>query len=114
MRISDWSSDVCSSDLRADGRPAQTDDHNRLRLDDWELRDDVQMPCKVLWPQITTENLFELTDYASYKQEFLKLFGFTRSDIDYDDDVDPVVRFDCIELTPIGRASCRERVCQNV
>lgn len=85
---------------RADGQAPQTDDHNRLRLDDWELRDDVQGPCKALWPQITTENLFELTDYASYKQEFLKLFGFTRSDIDYDAEVDPDVRFDCIELTP--------------
>src|SRR3546814_16539595 len=82
---------------RADGRPAQTDDHNRLRLDDWELRDDVQMPCKVLWPQITTENLFVLTDYASYKPEFLQLFGFTRNDIDY-------------EADDIGNTSCRDRV----
>jgi len=85
---------------RADGQGPSTDDEHRLRLDDWELRDDVQSACKALWPQVTTENLFQLTDYASYKQEFLKLFGFTRSDIDYDAEVDPDVRFDCIELTP--------------
>ncbi|NKF23769.1 enoyl-ACP reductase FabV [Solimonas marina] len=87
---------------REDGQPPVRDDEQRLRLDDWELRDDVQGPCKALWPQVTTENLFELTDYASYKQEFLKLFGFTRSDVDYDADVDPDVRFDCLELTPAG------------
>ena len=83
---------------RADGAPAELDDEARLRLDDWELRDDVQAQCKALWPQITTENLFELTDYAGYKHEFLKLFGFERDDVDYDADVDPVVEFDVIEL----------------
>lgn len=83
---------------RADGAPAELDDEARLRLDDWELRDDVQAQCKALWPQITTENLFALTDYAGYKHEFLKLFGFERDDVDYDADVDPVVEFDVIEL----------------
>ncbi|WP_028081446.1 enoyl-ACP reductase FabV [Solimonas soli] len=85
---------------RADGQPPKSDEEQRLRLDDWELRDDVQGACKTLWPQVTTENLFQLTDYASYKQEFLKLFGFTRQDVDYDADVNPEVHFDCIELTP--------------
>lgn len=83
---------------RADGQVPATDEQNRLRLDDWELRDDVQDACKALWPQVTTENLFQLTDYAGYKHEFLKLFGFERKDVDYDADVDPDVRFDCIEL----------------
>lgn len=83
---------------RADGAPTEVDDEARLRLDDWELRDDVQAQCKALWPQITTENLFALTDYAGYKHEFLKLFGFERSDVDYDAEVDPVAEFDVIEL----------------
>ncbi|MGJ7902753.1 enoyl-ACP reductase FabV [Lysobacter sp. 1R34A] len=83
---------------REDGQAPETDEEHRLRLDDWELRDDVQDACKALWPQVTTENLFELTDYAAYKHEFLKLFGFERSDVDYDAEVDPDVKFDCIEL----------------
>ncbi|WP_454827867.1 enoyl-ACP reductase FabV [Pseudoxanthomonas wuyuanensis] len=87
---------------REDGKPAETDDENRLRLDDWELRADVQEACKALWPTVTTENLFQLTDYAGYKHEFLKLFGFERDDVDYDADVNPDVRFDCIELSPEG------------
>ncbi|WP_101926666.1 MULTISPECIES: enoyl-ACP reductase FabV [Luteimonas] len=83
---------------REDGQPPEVDDEGRLRLDDWELREDVQARCKALWPQITTENLFELTDYAAYKHEFLKLFGFERDDVDYDADVDPLVEFDVVEL----------------
>ncbi|KAF1020582.1 MAG: Enoyl-[acyl-carrier-protein] reductase [NADH] [Paracidovorax wautersii] len=83
---------------RTDGQAPQTDAEHRLRLDDWELRDDVQNACQALWPQVTTENLFALTDYAGYKHDFLKLFGFGRSDVDYDADVNPDVRFDCVEL----------------
>ncbi|WP_024890665.1 enoyl-ACP reductase FabV [Luteimonas huabeiensis] len=83
---------------REDGRPAELDDAGRLRLDDWELRPEVQDACKALWPQVTTENLFELTDYAGYKHEFLKLFGFDRDDVDYDAEVDPVANFDVVEL----------------
>ena len=75
-----------------------TDEAGRLRLDDWELRDDVQQACKDLWPQVTTENLFQITDYAGYKHEFLKLFGFERDDVDYDADVNPEVEFDVVTL----------------
>nr|WP_217487961.1 enoyl-ACP reductase FabV [Halomonas taeanensis] len=78
--------------------PAATDEAGRLRLDDWELRDDVQKACQDLWPQVTTENLFDITDYAGYKHEFLKLFGFERDDVDYDADVATVADFDVVNL----------------
>jgi enoyl-[acyl-carrier protein] reductase/trans-2-enoyl-CoA reductase (NAD+) len=74
--------------------PAElVDDSNRLRLDDWELREDVQQACRDLWPQITSENLFETSDYQLYKNEFLKLFGFGIDGIDYEADVDPLIDF---------------------
>ena len=82
--------------FKQDGSAPTTDDARRLRLDDWELRDDVQQACKDLWPQITTENLFDLTDYKEYKEEFLQLFGFGVDGVDYDADVDPLVEFDCL------------------
>jgi len=63
------------------------DDANRIRLDDWELRDEVQQECREIWPKVTTENLFELTDYAGYKEEFLNLFGFSFPEVDYEKDV---------------------------
>lgn len=81
-----------------DGLAPETDDHNRLRLDDWELREDIQQHCRKLWPQITTENLKTLTDYELYKEEFLKLFGFGVEGVDYDADVSPEVEFDVIDI----------------
>ncbi|MGL4516832.1 MAG: enoyl-ACP reductase FabV [Shewanella sp.] len=83
---------------RSDNAKPETDSDNRLRLDDWELREDIQQHCRDLWPQVTTENLSELTDYQEYKAEFLKLFGFGIDGIDYDADVNPYVEFDVIEL----------------
>lgn len=75
-----------------------TDDKNRLRLDDWELREDVQQACRDLWPQITDANLFAETDYQLYKNEFLKLFGFGIDGVDYEAEAEPVVDFDVITL----------------
>ena len=75
------------------------DEQQRIRMDDWELREEVQHAVKLIWPTVTTANLFEHTDYASYKAEFLKLFGFGIAGVDYAADVDPVVSFNVIELT---------------
>jgi len=83
---------------KADGNAAEVDEDNRLRLDDWELRDDIQSHCRELWPQLTDENLAELTDYNLYKAEFLKLFGFGVEGIDYDADVNPLVPFEVIDI----------------
>lgn len=79
--------------LYRDGGP-ELDDAKRIRMDDWELRDEVQNTVKETWPKVTTENLFELTDYQGYKDEFLKLFGFGIEGINYEADVDPVVAFE--------------------
>ncbi|WP_417761971.1 enoyl-ACP reductase FabV [Shewanella sp.] len=83
---------------KADGTAPETDADNRLRLDDWELREDIQQHCQQLWPKITSENLSELTDYREYKAEFIKLFGFGIEGIDYEQDVNPEVDFDVIQL----------------
>ena len=79
--------------------PAElTDDKNRLRLDDWELREDVQQACRDLWPTINDANLFSETDYQLYKDEFLKLFGFGVKGVDYDAEVSPEAKFEVITL----------------
>lgn len=74
------------------------DDTARIRMDDWELRDDVQNRVKEIWPQVNNENLFEITDYQGYKDEFLKLFGFGIEGVDYGADVDPVIRYDPVSV----------------
>lgn len=80
------------------GSEMPLDEGNRIRLDDWELRDDVQQKCREIWPQVTTENLRDLTDYTAYKEEFLKLFGFGVDGVDYEADVNPDVKFDVIDI----------------
>lgn len=80
------------------GDGAMVDEESRLRMDDWELREDIQDVCRELWPRVTTENLFEVTDYASYKAEFLKLFGFGLEGVDYQADVNPQVDFEVIDI----------------
>jgi len=74
----------------------KVDDHGRLRLDDWEMRENVQAEVDRIWPLITTENLRDLTDFAGYQAEFLRLFGFGIPGVDYEADVDPVVPFDVL------------------
>lgn len=67
------------------------DEVGRLRMDGLELQDSVQNQVKELWDGITTENLSQLSDFAGYREEFLKLFGFGVEGVDYDADVSPMV-----------------------
>ncbi|CEO39666.1 enoyl-[acyl-carrier-protein] reductase FabV [Photobacterium kishitanii] len=83
---------------KQDGTVAEVDAENRLRLDDWELREDIQQHCRDLWSKVTNDNLYDVADYQQYKDEFLKLFGFGIDGIDYDADVNPVVDFDVEDI----------------
>ncbi|MGR5061604.1 enoyl-ACP reductase FabV [Photobacterium sp. DNB22_13_2] len=84
--------------FKADGSAAEVDSENRLRLDDWELREDIQKHCRDLWPTVTNENLFDVADYQQYKDEFLKLFGFGIETVDYTADVSPIAEFDVKDI----------------
>ncbi len=66
------------------------DEAGRVRLDDWEMRPEIQAEVATLWPQATTENLGALTDIAGYRNEFLKLFGFGLPGVDYEAETDPI------------------------
>jgi len=70
------------------------DSDGRLRADGKELRDAVQGQVSALWSQVTSENLYELSDFKGYKKEFLNLFGFEVDGVDYDAEVDPDVKID--------------------
>ena len=69
------------------GNTVPTDDKGRIRIDDWEMRADVQERIAKLWLESTTETLVELGDLAGYKQDFLNLFGFGFEGVDYQADV---------------------------
>lgn len=63
------------------------DQAGRLRADAKELSPAVQARVQQLWDQVTTDNLYELTDFAGYKREFLRLFGFEIDGVNYEADV---------------------------
>ena len=70
------------------------DDANRLRMDDLELNPATQEKVEDIWPRVTEENLMELTDFAGYQAEFLKLFGFGVKGVDYEAEVESEVATD--------------------
>jgi enoyl-[acyl-carrier protein] reductase/trans-2-enoyl-CoA reductase (NAD+) len=79
------------ADRLYNGAAPQLDADGRIRIDDWEMRPDVQEEVEKIWPTVTTENLAHTTDMAGYRQEFLRLFGFGLYGVDYDAESDPVV-----------------------
>ena len=72
------------NDFLLTGRAPDVDAGRRLRLDDREMREDVQQEIAALWPQVTTENLWATTDFAGFQREFRGLFGFEVDGVDYD------------------------------
>lgn len=66
----------------------QVDDKGRIRLDDLEMREDVQEQVKEFWNRVSSDNLFELADIQGYRNDFLEIFGFHMPGIDYDAEVD--------------------------
>jgi enoyl-[acyl-carrier protein] reductase/trans-2-enoyl-CoA reductase (NAD+) len=73
------------------GHTPKFDESGRVRVDDWEMRPEIQSAVVKIWPAVTTENLPELTDIAGYRQEFLKLFGFGLKGVNYDAETEPHV-----------------------
>lgn len=73
------------------GSALKFDDGGRVRIDDLEMKPEIQTEVMRIWPTVTSENIESLTDIAGYRQEFLKLFGFGVPGIDYEADVEPHV-----------------------
>jgi len=67
------------------------DEEGRIRIDDWEMRGDVQQEVAKIWDALTSENIYDLTDLEGYRREFFQLFGFETDGIDYEAEVDPNV-----------------------
>jgi enoyl-[acyl-carrier protein] reductase/trans-2-enoyl-CoA reductase (NAD+) len=68
-----------------------TDEKGRIRIDDWEMREDVQHKVAELWEQATTETLPAIGDLKGYSTDFFNLFGFEVPGVDYNADVNEVV-----------------------
>jgi enoyl-[acyl-carrier protein] reductase/trans-2-enoyl-CoA reductase (NAD+) len=79
------------------GATVLTDDKGRIRIDDWEMRLDVQEQVAKLWLEATTESLPNLGDLAGYKQDFLNLFGFGFEGVNYLADENELVAISSIK-----------------
>jgi enoyl-[acyl-carrier protein] reductase/trans-2-enoyl-CoA reductase (NAD+) len=65
------------------------DKAGRVRIDDWEMRPEIQNAVREIWPRVTTETLAAETDIAGYRSEFLKLFGFGLPSVNYELPTEP-------------------------
>ncbi|WP_136666844.1 enoyl-ACP reductase FabV [Flavobacterium sp. H122] len=84
------------ADRLFNGSEVPVDEKGRIRIDDWEMRDDVQQAVKALWAQADTETLKEIGDLAGYKSDFLNLFGFGFDGVDYLADTNEMVQIESI------------------
>lgn len=73
----------------SDNAAVPVDEARRIRIDDWEMRDDVQKETKERMDKITEETLFELADVDGFKHDFMEAHGFDVPGVDYDADVNP-------------------------
>lgn len=67
------------------------DEAGRIRIDDWEMREDIQAKVLELWEEATTEALPNISDLEGYKTDFFNLFGFNVDGVDYDKDANEMV-----------------------
>lgn len=69
-----------------------TDIPKRIRLDDLEMRADIQEKVYEYWNLITDDNLEQYADIAGYWDDFYHLFGFGFENVDYEMDVEVDIR----------------------
>lgn len=73
------------------GSEIPTDDKGRIRVDDWEMRSDIQEKVAKLWEQATTETLPAIGDLEGYRKDFHNLFGFGFEGVNYEADANEMV-----------------------
>lgn len=73
------------------GGAVKTDGEGLIRLDDLEMREDVQKKVMEIWQNISDENISANADLDGYRSDFAKLFGFESDGVDYEADCDTAV-----------------------
>ncbi|MBC5842725.1 trans-2-enoyl-CoA reductase family protein [Flavobacterium sp. F-380] len=78
------------------GKEVAVDDKGRIRIDDWEMRPEVQEKVAKLWLEATTENIPEISDLEGYRSDFHNLFGFGFEGVDYKAEANEMVNVESI------------------
>jgi enoyl-[acyl-carrier protein] reductase/trans-2-enoyl-CoA reductase (NAD+) len=71
------------------------DAERRIRIDDWEMREDIQQEIARMWSTVNSGNIEQISDLEGYRRDFFRLFGFGLEGIDYEADVDEHVEISC-------------------
>lgn len=85
------------SDRLYSGKAIPVDEKGRIRVDDWELREDIQDEVAKLWSGATTETLPDIADLEGYRDDFYNLFGFGFEGVDYKKDTNEMVQISSIK-----------------
>ena len=85
------------------GAAIPTDDEGRVRIDDWEMDAGVQQEVALRFAAFAagdgSDRVAELADLEGYRDDFLRLFGFGLTGVDYAADADPEVTIPSILAT---------------
>jgi enoyl-[acyl-carrier protein] reductase/trans-2-enoyl-CoA reductase (NAD+) len=76
-----------SAEAAADAGNVPVDSAGRIRIDDWEMRDDVQKAVAARMAETTEATIYQKTDVAGFKHDFMEAHGFDVDGIDYEADV---------------------------
>ena len=79
------------------GNEVPTDSEGRIRIDDWEMRPDVQEKVAKLWEIASSENLSSIGDLEGYRKDFYALFGFELGGVDYKLDTNEMIQVSSIQ-----------------
>ena len=82
---------------RLSASPVPVDAEGFIRLDDWEMRPEIQQEVAQLWDELDTENVSRLADIEGYWEDFYHMFGFHLPGVDYSASVDPEVAIPSLE-----------------
>ncbi|MFT7689124.1 MAG: enoyl-[acyl-carrier protein] reductase/trans-2-enoyl-CoA reductase (NAD+), partial [Candidatus Azotimanducaceae bacterium] len=72
------------------------DNESRIRMDDWEMQDEIQNFVKEHWSDVSNENLNEISDFVGYREAFLQMHGFDFEGVDYEADLEQNVTMDLV------------------
>jgi enoyl-[acyl-carrier protein] reductase/trans-2-enoyl-CoA reductase (NAD+) len=71
-----------------EGALVPVDEEDRIRMDDWEMRDDVQRKVRDAWDSVDESTIATLADLEGFQRDFLQIHGFGFDSVDYEQDVE--------------------------
>lgn len=82
--------------LFSGAKPA-TDDMGRIRMDDWEMKPEIQKEISDLWAHIDDNVVRDYADIDGYWDDFFRMFGFQIPGVDYTKDVETEIAIPSLE-----------------